>query len=97
MDVLSKNGIPYEHEYPCGRYFIDFAIHDRKIALEIDGKQHEMVERKASDVKKDAHLSSAGWTVHRIKWKSIHDERGKLYIKNEIDTFISKYFSGHIP
>lgn len=91
MNVLANNGIAYERELPAGRWFIDFAIEDKKIALEIDGKQHEMMERKSSDVKKDAYLVSAGWTVHRIKWKSINSDAGKLYIKNEIDKFLELY------
>lgn len=97
MGVLSRRNISYEYECPCGKYFIDFAIHNKKIALEIDGKQHEMSDRKISDVKKDVYLQSKGWTVHRIKWKSIHDADGKQYIDEKIDEFFTKHFSGHIP
>lgn len=50
--------------------FIDFALPDRKIAIEIDGKQHEQESRAQSDRKKDSLLIEQGWTVHRIKWPS---------------------------
>lgn len=91
IDVLDSRGITYERELPVGRWFIDFAIEDKKIALEIDGHQHERVERHALDVKKDAFLVSLGWKVYRIKWKSINTDSGKLYIKNEIDKFLEFY------
>jgi very-short-patch-repair endonuclease len=73
---------------PCGKWFIDFAIKNKMVALEIDGKQHEQEERKRKDIEKDAYLTSQGWRVHRIKWKSIHNETGKAYIKQEIDNFL---------
>ena len=91
MGVLANNGIKYERDLPVGRWFIDFAIEDKMIALEIDGKQHEWEYRKQKDVEKDAYLTSDGWRVHRIKWKSINTDSGKLYIKNEIDKFLELY------
>jgi very-short-patch-repair endonuclease len=88
MKVLDNNSIHYEHELPCGRYFIDLALEKQKIALEIDGKQHEYLDRKASDAKKDKFLVDNGWRVYRIKWKSINNESGKIYIKEQIDKFL---------
>lgn len=88
MRVLNNNGISYEYEHPCGKYFIDFAIHDKKIALEIDGKQHNEEGRKKSDSNKDEFLKSRGWIVYRIKWRSIHNKSGKEYIEGEIDKFL---------
>lgn len=61
----------YISELKCGKWFIDFAFNDKKIALEIDGKQHEYPERKASDIEKDKFLVEQGWRVHRIKWKGV--------------------------
>lgn len=93
MTVLANNQIPYTRDLPVGRWFVDFAIEHKKIALEIDGKQHEWPERKLKDVEKDAYLTENGWRVHRIKWKSINSKNGKLYIKNEIDRFLEIYRS----
>lgn len=61
-------------EYKISKWFIDFADVDRKLALEIDGKQHNLPERKASDLIKDTYLQSNGWTILRIKWKKITKE-----------------------
>jgi very-short-patch-repair endonuclease len=91
MTVLKNNNIEYEFERPEGKYFIDFALHEKKIALEIDGKQHLQEKRKISDNLKDNYLKSIGWKVYRIPWKSINTENGKTYIKEKIYEFIKFY------
>ena len=72
-------------------YFIDFAIEHKKIALEIDGKQHKYPERKAMDIKKDSYLKEQGWIVYRIPWISLNTEKGKRLMKEQINTFLSYY------
>lgn len=91
MKVLKNNGIKYEYEFPVGRYSIDFALTDRKIALEIDGQQHRFLDRQISDNKKDAMLTSMGWKVFRIKWAGVLNDSRKDYIKNEIQNFLALY------
>jgi very-short-patch-repair endonuclease len=93
MDVLRNNEIEYEFEKHVGKYFIDFAINSKNIALEIDGKQHSQKDRSESDKLKDEYLKSIGWKVYRIKWKSINSEIGKSYIKTEINKFLKFYKS----
>lgn len=68
--ALDSIGVEYEYEMPLGKYFVDFAIHSRKIVIEIDGQQHNKPERKAIDLIKDKLLKEDGWIVHRIKWPS---------------------------
>jgi very-short-patch-repair endonuclease len=60
------------------------------IDLEIDGKQHEI--RKEHDEKRDFYVSKQ-YKVYRIKWKSINNESGKKYMKNEIGKFLEFYNS----
>ena len=59
--------------------------------MEIDGKQHKLKERKESDEIRDKLLIKSGIKVYRIEWKSINTEKGKEYIKNEIDKFLEFY------
>lgn len=66
--VLRESGISYEYEYPFYNFFIDFAILDKKIAIEIDGRQHQEAKRKQADDRKDEKLKKEGWTIFRIKW-----------------------------
>ena len=69
--ILDKLCIIYTTEYKIKRWFIDFADIEYKIALEIDGSQHDLPERKASDKRKDEYLISNGWKIFRIKWKTL--------------------------
>lgn len=91
LEVLTSNSILYERELKVDKFFIDFALMEEKIALEIDGKQHKYRERQLSDSVKDSLLSKNGWTVYRIPWREINSEEGKSYIKKEIDAFLEFY------
>ena len=96
--VLENNNIEFEgpnyvvrkkdigiDEQSC--YFLDFKI--GKVDLEIDGSQHwQYDDRVESDKLRDQRLTTAGYIVYRIKWKSINTENGKQYIKREIDTLL---------
>ena len=64
----------FEIEHKQHLWFIDFAFLEKKIALEIDGRQHRLPERKASDERKDAWLTANDWTVCRIKWRKPNKE-----------------------
>lgn len=55
-----------EREYSIFPYYIDFAFLNEKIAVEIDGSQHLLLEKKESDNKKDQLLINNGWSVIRI-------------------------------
>lgn len=91
IKVLENNEIKFERDLLVGKWFIDFAIEDKMIALEVDGKQHEYSDRKKSDMVKDKFLVDNGWKVYRIKWKSINNASGKLYINEEINKFLDFY------
>ena len=77
--------IGWEREKKVGKWFIDFAFAEIKIAVEIDGRQHEDDERKSSDLLKDIHLKSLGWRVIRIKWFNPKDDNGKLKLYPQIE------------
>lgn len=71
MDALPGNWIA-EYSLSLGRrtpgfptaYKIDLADRGRKVAIEVDGHSHR--SRKDQDAKKDAVLTSLGWTVLRF-------------------------------
>lgn len=68
-------------------YFLDFKIGN--VDLEIDGKQHWQYQKRVdSDKLRDERLTKAGYIVYRIKWQSINTEKGKQYIKNEIEKLL---------
>lgn len=89
MGIFKDRNISYYFNYKVDRYFIDFAFPNKKVALEIDGKQHEQEDRKKHDQIRDLFLIALGWKVYRIKWKSIKSDFGKTYIENEINNFLA--------
>lgn len=71
----------YVREYPIGKYSIDFAWVHKKLAIEIDGSQHERFEDiKNRDIEKEKLLIEDGWKLLRIKWEDLCNET-KRYIK----------------
>ena len=87
---ISKSSLGIECH---SNYFLDFYFEDKKLDLEIDGKQHNLEDRKESDKIRDEYLTKNGIIVYRIKWKSINSERGKKYIESEISKFMDFYNS----
>ena len=51
--------------YPTN-YKLDFAWHQHKIGLEVDGNSHTAAARQMQDWKKEAKLAELGWKVFRI-------------------------------
>lgn len=60
-------------------YFIDFAFENEKVAIEIDGSQHLLPNRKESDDKKDKLLIESGWSVIRISENEIKSNIDKCF------------------
>jgi len=69
FDDIFKGKFEYERYLQLSLYHLDFAITNKKIAIEIDGNQHcsdnKIVE---SDIRKNAYLIENGWNIIRIKW-----------------------------
>lgn len=96
INVLINNNISFAPNKPFKKpdnsnYFLDFYIEldERKIDLEIDGKQHEYRDRVESDVKRDEYISSCGIEIYRVKWNEINTEKGKKLMKDKIDNFLT--------
>ena len=104
-DVLLNNKIDFCFNKPIQKkilgiddvscYFLDFYIEvgDRRIDLEIDGKQHNLKDRAISDAKRDKLLINYGMEVYRIKWKNPINENNKKYLYDQIEDFI-RYYNG---
>ena len=94
--VLINNDIKFVREdFSTKKYFLDFLIEkkDKKIDLEIDGKQHSYEDRIIHDKERDEFLTKNGYIVYRIPWNEIKSEKGKLTMKEKIKKFIEFYNS----
>lgn len=88
IDLLNNENITgWTRELPMDKYFIDFAFIDKKVALEIDGKQHSYEDRKKKDIEKDMYLKENGWNVFRIKWYNPVNDKNKEKLYSQIDIF----------
>lgn len=64
----------YIREFPFIKYSIDFAWPHLKMAIEIDGEQHERFPEYAErDRLKDELLIENGWKILRISWKELYN------------------------
>lgn len=70
-------------EYSFFPYYIDFAFLNEKIAVEIDGSQHLLPERKNKDDAKDSKLISNGWSVFRIAENKIKKDIDNVFLELE--------------
>ena len=92
MEVLDNNNIRYiKEDFSTKKYFLDFLIfkNDKKIDLEIDGKQHNY--RVEHDKKRDEYLTNLGYIVYRVKWNNINTIEGKSLMKDKISSFLFFY------
>lgn len=81
----------YEREKNVGRWFIDFAFNDLKLAVEIDGSQHyNDPERMQSDRNKDEFLKNEGWEVFRVRWHNPSNDKGKSMLYPQIEALLKK-------
>ena len=81
-EALNTLNIYYIPQFPTRTGFIiDYAIPDKKIALEIDGPYHDTKEQKKRDSFKDYMLKREGWQVIRIHWTKIEGKSVKEIAK----------------
>lgn len=72
LDAIIDSGLPAptrQHwvEVESRRYRLDLAYPHRKVAVEVDGAQHDDVDVKADDAARTRLLRRAGWTIIRVR------------------------------
>lgn len=72
LDALLDAGLPAPLAQlwvdAAGRcYRLDFAYPAHRVAIEVDGSQHDDPEHRAADAVRDGALQALGWTVIRIR------------------------------
>jgi very-short-patch-repair endonuclease len=56
----------FRRQVPFDRYFADFASHDLRLIIEVDGSFHTTDAAIEHDAKRDAYLRSRGYRVLRL-------------------------------
>ncbi len=66
LRVKQVNGLKFRRQAPIGPYIVDFVCFSRKLVIELDGGQHAETQHAVRDAKRDAWLTSQGFTVLRF-------------------------------
>lgn len=101
--VLNNNSLfdkytIYEN-MPFGKYFLDFAIIDLKLNIEIDGQQHFRTQKAIDHDKiRNKYLIENGWKVYRISWLELNNDTKKTIVDflnylNTIHENTSRFYS----
>jgi len=66
LATLRSAGFKPVHQFQIGPYSADIALPDRKLDIEIDGRNHYQPGRKEREEKRTRYLRNLGWTVVRV-------------------------------
>ena len=80
-DFLKRLPFTVKRQHNIENCIVDFYIAEKKIAIEIDGKQHLSSEHQEADEQRDAALAAWGISVLRYSNESI---------RNNFDTVVGK-------
>ena len=58
-------GLKFRRQHPVKPYVLDFFCHEMKLAVEVDGGQHNEAEHRCKDAQRTAYLADQGITVVR--------------------------------
>jgi very-short-patch-repair endonuclease len=74
-------------QHPVGKYRLDFAIPDKRVAIELDGHEyHKTKYQRTHDAKRDRWLYGQGWHVLRFTGTEIHQDLNRCI--DEICTLV---------
>ena len=72
-DFLKRLPLTVRRQYNIGDYIVDFYIAEKKIVIEVDGRQHLLPEHKEADKQRNAALATWGISVLRYSNDNIRN------------------------
>jgi very-short-patch-repair endonuclease len=75
--ALCEAGLNPVQQYPLAGRYLDMALVDLKIDVEVDGEGYHLNkygERKQDDIYRDIQVMSNGWTVIRFWYREVRDD-----------------------
>ena len=73
-DFLKRLPCSVHRQHNIGNYIVDFYIAEKRIVIEVDGRQHQAMEHLEADQKRDADLAAWDITVLRYSNESIRTQ-----------------------
>ena len=77
-EALRGLKLNFRRQVPIGRFIADFAHHDSKLLIEIDGHYHTVDGAADRDAARTAWLTAEGYRVIRFAEKDVRDDRDKV-------------------
>lgn len=75
--------LKFRRQHPVMGYILDFACEEVKLAIELDGGQHNDPEKLATDAKRTELLGKAGWQVLRFWNNEVMDNIDEVFMAIE--------------
>ena len=72
--AIRKTGLHVRRQAPIGRYVADFALHEARLIIEVDGGWHDEPEVQLRDIERDAWLAFQGYRVLRFRNQQVFDD-----------------------
>lgn len=63
-------GFKFRRQHPIGTYIVDFYCHQARLAIEIDGGQHNQDDQRLYDERRTAYLEAQG--IHVLRFWNHH-------------------------
>ena len=73
-DFLKRLPFNVRRQHNIENYIVDFYIAERKVVIEVDGRQHLLPEHKEADMQRDMDLSAWDITVLRYSNDNIRND-----------------------
>ena len=66
-------GLKFRRQHPVGPYILDFYCHAARLAVEVDGADHDLPDQLAHDERRTRWLSTQGIEVLRVRSTDVRD------------------------
>ena len=81
-DFLKRLPITVKRQHNIDNYIVDFYIPQKKIVIEVDGIQHNSLEHKEADIKRDNVL--ADWDITVLRYSNESINKSFTYVAQDI-------------
>ena len=91
-DFLKNHDFKFSRQKVVGKYILDFYCSKLKLAIEIDGIQHNLPDIKKHDFQRTADLAKMGIRVFRLSNEIVNNDFSKAcnLINNQINLLLER-------